>query len=167
MKQLQFVCAFALVATPALATESEQRVSQYKAVVRQAIEALQEGDLKTLNDIYDPKGLVHLSTGIRENGGPFSDLKDACPMCEVLSPRSVTIELMVAEEDLVTVRAIFRGTHSGPYRGVPASGKKITFTYTNVFRIRDGRIVENWVGMDRLGLMEQLGMKLCPQGAPK
>ncbi len=147
--------------------DSGSQVEQNKIVVRRLAEALQQGDLQTLNDIGDPKGLEHTSRGTREIGGPYSDLKDACPMCVVLSPRHMTIDLLIAEGDLVTVRATVRGTQSGPLGNLPASGKEITVSYTNVYRIRGGRIVEYWVSMDRLSMMEQLGMKLCPQDAPK
>lgn len=155
------------VAFSALGADSGSQVEQNKIVVRRLAEALQQGDLRTLNDLGDPKALEHTSKGTREHGPPFSDLKDACPMCVVLSPRQLTIEFMIAEGDLVAVRATARGTQSGPLGDIPASGKEITVSYNNVYRIRGGRIVELWVGMDRLSMMEQLGMKLCPQDAPK
>lgn len=151
----------------AVGADSQSQIEQNKILVRRLSEALQQGDLRTLNDIQDPKGLVHTSRGTREAGGPFSDLKDACPMCVVMNPRHLTIDLMIAEGDLVAMRATARGTQSGPLGNIPASGKEITATYHNVYRIRGGRIVEVWVSMDGLSLMEQLGMKLCPKDAPK
>ncbi len=168
MKLPQFVWTISLVvAYSALGGDSGSQVEQNKIVVRRLAEALEQGDLRTLNDLQDPKGLVHSSRGTRDIGGPYSDLKDACPLCPVLSPRQLTIEFMVAEGDLVAIRATARGIQSGPLGNLPASGKEITLTYHSVYRIRGGRIVELWVGMDRLSLMEQLGMKLCPQDAPK
>jgi len=56
-------------------------------VVRRAFQALEQGDLKTLNEVYDPKRPVHMPRGkIILQGGPFTDLKSSCPMCASLSP---------------------------------------------------------------------------------
>lgn len=84
----------------------------------------------------------------------------------IMNPRQITVDFMVAEGDLVTVRSTMRATQSGQYHDMPPSGKEVTISYINVYRIRNHRIVENWVAVDRLSLMEQLGRKLCPPEAP-
>jgi ketosteroid isomerase-like protein len=145
------------------ATRPDVHLEQNKALVRKLFQAIQDGDLATFNSISNPKGLVHTFSGTKEMGGPHSDLKAACPMCVSVNPRHVTIDFMLAEDDLVTVRSTTRGTHSGTLIGIPATGHEISISYINVYRIRDGRIVENWVGADRLALAQQLGMKLCPK----
>jgi predicted ester cyclase len=62
----------------------------------------------------------------------------------------------------VTVRSTWSGKHTGTYRGRPVTDKDVVMIYTNVYRITAGKIVENPVGVDRLALAEQLGMKLVP-----
>jgi ketosteroid isomerase-like protein len=146
--------------------ESTSQLDENKALVRRLFDALQAGDLATLNELGDPKGVTHGAAGTHENGGPHKDLKDACPMCVIMNPRQITVDFMVAEGDLVTVRSIMRATQSGQYHDMPPSGKQVTISYINVYRIRNHRIVENWVAVDRLSLMEQLGRKLCPPEAP-
>jgi predicted ester cyclase len=80
-------------------------------------------------------------------------------------PRNITIDLILAEGDLVTVRSTWTGKYTGTYRGMPVADKDVVMIYTNVYRIAGGKIVENWVGMDRFALAEQLGMKLAPASA--
>ena len=70
----------------------------------------------------------------------------------------IHMEEEMAERDLVTVRAIWSGTHQGDYMGFPATQKCIQLKGTVMWRIRDGRIVERWGCLDRLGLMQQLGL---------
>lgn len=65
---------------------------------------------------------------------------------------------LVAEGDKVAVRRLFRGTHNGPFLGVPPTGKPITFSAIFWSRLRDGKIVEQWVNFDALGLLQQLGL---------
>jgi predicted ester cyclase len=74
-----------------------------------------------------------------------------------------TVELQVAEGDLVVTRLTARGTHTGEYRGltyksIPPTGKQITWTYTAIDRIHDGKIVERWSNGDDLGRLQQLGV---------
>jgi steroid delta-isomerase-like uncharacterized protein len=41
--------------------------------------------------------------------------------------------------------------------GIPPTGVQMTGTTINLFRIADGKIVEDWVNWDTLGVMQQLG----------
>ena len=71
---------------------------------------------------------------------------------------SYTIEKMIAEGDLVAFRIIARGTHLGELFGHAATGKKMTMTNANWFRVANGQLVEFWASSDRLALMQQLGL---------
>lgn len=70
---------------------------------------------------------------------------------------TLTIDDMVAEGDKVAVRFTTKGTNTGPFIEVPPTGKRITMTYIEIFRIADGKIIEIWGEADLLGLMQQLG----------
>jgi steroid delta-isomerase-like uncharacterized protein len=70
----------------------------------------------------------------------------------------VKIEEMIAEGDRVMVRWSSRGTHLGESHGLPPSGKQVTNSGINIFRIADGKIAEVWDIFDRLWLWQQLGV---------
>lgn len=74
----------------------------------------------------------------------------------------VTIEDAIADGDKVAVRTTFCGTHQGELMGVPPTGRQVTVTSLNLFRIEDGRAVEQWVNSDDLGMMQQLGVIPAP-----
>ena len=69
----------------------------------------------------------------------------------------LTIEHMVAEEDLVTVLATFTGTHRGEFSGIPPTDKGITGRAAFAFRVADGRIADTWSEIEPWGLLQQLG----------
>ena len=69
----------------------------------------------------------------------------------------VNLEEVLADDDKVVTRGVFTGTHKGEFMGVPASGASIEVKFMDVWRIRDGRVAENWVRLDQLGLMQQIG----------
>jgi len=69
-----------------------------------------------------------------------------------------TIDDIFAEDNRVVVRWTCRGTHKGNFAGIPATGKKVKVTGIDIYRLVDGRVVENWHNTDGLGLLDQLGM---------
>src|SRR5215207_1594217 len=74
----------------------------------------------------------------------------------------VTIEDLVAEGDKVAVRRSYEGTHQGELLGIPATGKQLQVGSISIFRLVDGKIAENWEQLDRLALLQQLGVIPAP-----
>jgi steroid delta-isomerase-like uncharacterized protein len=70
---------------------------------------------------------------------------------------TITIQLEIAEGDLVATRWTGTGTHSGVLMGVPATGRQVTVSGIDVCRIADGRIVEYWQELDTLSMLQQIG----------
>ncbi len=68
-----------------------------------------------------------------------------------------TVQEEVAEGHTVAARWTLHGTQAGEFQGRPATGAEITVTGISIFQIRDGKICEITVNMDRLGFMTQLG----------
>lgn len=70
----------------------------------------------------------------------------------------MTIEEVVAEGDKVVFRVTVHGTHKGEFKGIAPTGKQVTMTGMQIWRIEGGKIVEGWFNRDDLGLMQQLGV---------
>lgn len=66
------------------------------------------------------------------------------------------IEDIVAAEDKVAVRVRFRGTHSGEFLGIPATGRTVEYVSHEFYRIADGLIAEEWICSDMATLLGQL-----------
>jgi steroid delta-isomerase-like uncharacterized protein len=65
---------------------------------------------------------------------------------------------LIAEGDLVAERFTAGGTQRGEVMGVPPSGKAVSLPGINIWRLRDGLIVERWGLLDDLGFLRQLGV---------
>jgi steroid delta-isomerase-like uncharacterized protein len=65
---------------------------------------------------------------------------------------------LTAEGDIVVERFTASGTHRGEVMGVEPTGRTVSLPGINIFRLRDGRIVERWGRLDDLGLLRQLGL---------
>jgi predicted ester cyclase len=74
------------------------------------------------------------------------------------SDMRIVIEQTLGEGDLVCTRGYFEGTHDGEFMGVAATENKVNVKYIDIWRLEGGKAVENWVRLDMLGLMQQLGV---------
>jgi steroid delta-isomerase-like uncharacterized protein len=74
------------------------------------------------------------------------------------------IDDMFAVGDKVAVRSTNTVTHTGDFMGFPPTGNKATATMISIFRIKDGKIVEEWSVANQLLIMQQLG--LIPSNGP-
>lgn len=85
-------------------------------------------------------------------------LKQHIAFFEAAFPRYELIEDdMIAEKDQVVVRLTGHATHKGEFMGIPPTGKQVSFPGILIYRIADGKIVEHWMQVDAVSLMQQLG----------
>lgn len=76
-----------------------------------------------------------------------------------------TIEDQIAEGDRVVTRWTARGTHVGPFERIPPTGKKAIVAGISISRMTNGKFVEGWTSLDRLGLLQQLDALPAPESA--
>ena len=80
----------------------------------------------------------------------------------------VNVELCMADGDHVITRTRVKAVHTGPFNGVPATGKEVGWTESTIFRLKDGKIVEMIGEGNFLGLMAQIGgLPPPPQQKPQ
>ena len=70
--------------------------------------------------------------------------------------QTLTIEDLIADEDRVAARLTAVGTHLGEFRGIPATGRRITTETFDFVRVADEKIAERWTIFDRGGLLLEL-----------
>ena len=73
-----------------------------------------------------------------------------------------SIDIQIAEGDMVATRATSRGTHRGMFMGVEPTNKELSWTGITIDRIAEGKIVESWATWDMMGMMQQLGVVHAP-----
>jgi predicted ester cyclase len=100
---------------------------------------------------YDVGGAVYTRTGLKEHyrrlRGSFSDLH-----LEVHENVGVLVE-----NDLIALRTVVTGTHTGDYDGVAATGKPVQFSTSHIFRFRDDRLAEHWHVTDTYRILVKIG----------
>lgn len=136
-----------------------------KTIVRRIIEAINQQNLASLDALVAPDFVYHTATQQLQGLGRMKqlveeELKGFPDLC-------VTIEDLIAEGDTVWVRLTETVTHTGDFRGLAPTGKKLTYAAVAIWRILDGRVVEGWGVYDQLEFLKELGVldyKGFPEG---
>jgi ketosteroid isomerase-like protein len=92
-----------------------------------------------------PRGPESIKNHIAEWLSGFPDLK-------------FTIEQMIAEGDRISTWLSMDGTHTGEWLGISPCGKRINIRLMTIHRLRNGKIIEDWVIVESLGFFQQLGI---------
>jgi len=80
------------------------------------------------------------------------------PFRAAFSARVYKTERFVAQGEWASCFGHIEATHSGPFMGVAATGRRVTIPYMDFWRVRDGRIADNWVSVDFPAVLAQLGV---------
>ena len=129
-----------------------------KEVVILWLEARNKGSWNIINELFAPDYVCHLGGDpdpvrgrdkVKQMNVGFRWAFDLYPTHEP--------DLLIAEGDLVVHRETVRFKPKDPFRGIPPTEKEATVANIDIYRIADGRIIEQWNHPDRFGLMYQLG----------
>ncbi|SRR6266487_1136085 len=69
-----------------------------------------------------------------------------------------TIEDVFATSDKVAVRFVIRGTHTGSFFGMPATGRPVTVAANVLMHVSDGKVTKLAGVFDEAGMLRQLGV---------
>jgi steroid delta-isomerase-like uncharacterized protein len=134
---------------------SQQLQDQNKALVRRFIEESGKNDQTVYREMMAPDFVAHLAFGPQDRE---TFLQHSSAFTQAFSDITIQVREQAAEGDLVMTRMVWGGTHTGEFRGLPATGKQITISAFLTERIRDGKVVEHWSLFDQMSLMQQLGV---------
>ena len=103
------------------------------------------------NHVLHPSGRPDLigREGVKEY---LAEVRTGFPDVRIIA------EDQFAEGDQVAVRWRITGTHEGEYQWIPPTGKHASIGCLSIFRLSEGKIVENWISPDMLSLLRQLGI---------
>src|SRR5689334_3089724 len=110
-------------------------------LVRAFFDAVNSDDQAGIDQLVDRGFLSYDLHGTRSRTGLkryYSDLQRSFSELRLQVHENVGV---LVEGDLVALRTIITGTHTGDYAGVAATGKPIQTSASHVFRVRDERLV--------------------------
>lgn len=132
-----------------------------KLVLRWKDEIWNKRNLNIVDELYAPDYVGHISG----TPGPVRGreaLKQLVAAYLAAFEIHLTSEFLIAEGGMVAVYDTVRLKHTGAFQGIPPTGKEATIISTDIYRIVDGKIVEQWQEGNMLSLMQQLGVIPTP-----
>jgi predicted ester cyclase len=121
------------------------------------------------NEHQTDRAAEFLAPGVKWHGGTLGTVAGVDNVAGMvrgfvggLPDLTATEQDIVAEGDTVAVRLVVEATHRGPLLGIAATGRRVRWDAFDVYRVLDGKIVEEWAGDDALALLYSLGAYTPP-----
>lgn len=136
-------------------------IEQNKTIVRRFFEELwNERKLEVADEIFAPDCVTHqLQSGAEIAAVPRNAEAVKEHIGEWLKGFSdlvFTVEQIFGEDDRVVTCVVMRGTHTGVWNGISATGKEVSIRMTVIHQIVNKKIVADWVLVEALGFFQQL-----------
>lgn len=115
------------------------------------------GDEKLLSQAVAPGFTDHTLPAGRPQGpqGPAFASKN---FRAAVPDLSVTVEKMIVAGDYVTVHMTFHGHFTGRFGTHQGQGQAIDFIATDLLKVTDGKVSDNWHIEDNLTLLSKMGV---------
>jgi steroid delta-isomerase-like uncharacterized protein len=138
-------------------------IQKNKKIARRFIQIWGKGNLDIIDELAAPSISVKYPVmpqtirGTQMLRQVMENFRSAFPDSDLL------IEEEIAEDDKVVIRWSFSGTHQGSLSSIPATGKKVKWTGITIYRIVEGKVMEEKGEEDFLGFLRQIGLVPKPQ----
>ncbi len=117
-----------------------------RVIERLVTEVMNHGRLEVLDELYTPRPARAARRWIAPFLASFSDL-------------DMRVVDVLSDGDRAAARFSCSGTHTGPWRGHPPTGRRfVDVAEVYFFRFEEGRIAHTWGLEDTLTRLRQLGL---------
>ncbi len=165
LRSIIFSAVFAAVSSAALALETHCKGNEknLETYLKMDEVLFEQRDAERVLEFYAPEFISHNTDagGAGQQKRTAESMKAMWVSSKKNQPnRKLHNDLIICADDLVMVRVTVTGTQTGPMMGLPATGKKYSSTAIDVFRFKDGKVVERWGNNDSISTLSQLGLLL-------
>lgn len=161
-------CAVAAFCTVSLgfrpAGDEEKNIAAMK---RFYDEVMNKGNLKIIDELVADNFLEHYVADPSIPANKAGVTQTMTVLRKAFPDLNATIEDLVAKDDKVWVYSTLRGTNTGEFMGMPATGKTIEVKGFDIVRFVNGKAAEHWGLNDDYTMMVQLGVIPPPGQMPE
>jgi steroid delta-isomerase-like uncharacterized protein len=115
-----------------------------------------DGNLQAIDEIFANQFVVHDPSSPERLEGRDEYREYIKTYRRAFSDLEYAVETILAEDDHAALQYTARGKHDGEFLGLEPTGRNISVSGMELYRIEDGQIVEMWTSYDALGLFQQL-----------
>ena len=126
-------------------------------LARAYVHAINAADAAALDTVLARTFLSYAYDGVRSRTATkkyYESLRNSFSDLQLQVHENIGV---LAENDMVALRTIITGTHTGDYAGVTATGRQIQTSASHFFRVRDDQLVEQWQVLDTYRILVKIG----------
>lgn len=152
--------------------EAAERAEANKAFARRLYEEVyNKGNVALIDELYAPDVELHIAGILEDPFGP-EPIKQLVTMTRMAFPSvRATVDDLIAAEDRVAAQVSFTGAFQGVGMGTSPRANLSWWRRIDVYRIVNGRIVEQWGDRDDFTMLQRLGVAVPafndPRPAPR
>jgi len=130
-------------------------VSEY---IQKWVDGLNSGNVSVADEVFQPDCIIHI------NGNPQRDLsldnfkQMVAGMLTAFPDLHVTINDQFTSGEKVSTRWTAKGTNSGPFGEMQATGKEVEIEGLIIDYVLNGKVAKRWELWDQMAMMQQLGV---------
>ncbi len=140
-----------------------------ETVVGSNVEIVREYTEKVFNEHNPDLASEYVTPDVKWHGGTLGSVEGAENLVGLLQgfigalPDLTAQEQdIVAQGDTVAIRFVVEATHEGELLGIAPTGRKVRWDAVDVYRLRDGKISEEWAADDLTAILHQTGAYTPP-----
>lgn len=133
-------------------------VERNKEIARQFIQIWGNGSLNIIDELADPSISVYypIFPKVIQGNKIFKQVMES--FRQAFPDSTLLIEDEIAEGDKVVIKWNFSGTHKGSLMNILPTNKKVNWTGITIYKIINGKVVEELGEEDFLGFLRQIGV---------
>lgn len=136
---------------------------QNKAVVRRFFDEFNRHNQSAFSEIVAPNYMLDFPGGPGTAHGLAGLLEATSGFLATFPDLCFTPTTIIAEGEHVAAYWTMKATQQGPLGPIPGTGKPVSLTGTSLFHLVDGKIAEDRVRADIVGLLQQIGAMPIPE----
>ncbi len=135
------------------------KTEETQAVIAGMIDGLNDYVFEGLSRFFhdDFRWLGNAGCGTKHGLREFLD-NWVVPFRAAFTDKICTDEARIVQGEWMAAFGAQVGTHSGEFMGIPPTGKRVEIRYMDFWKVKDGKVIDNWVMVDFPHVMRQLGM---------
>jgi steroid delta-isomerase-like uncharacterized protein len=132
-----------------------------KELVMQMVEALNQHVIDGQEAFWTKDAVWRgpAGAGVKKNLKQFQEGWQR-PFLNAFPDKHTVDEIVIGDGDYAAAMGSVTATHAGEFLGAEPTGKTINLKYMDFWRVKDGKIVENWVLLDVVDFFRQVGIDL-------
>ncbi len=137
---------------------------QNRQLLDRMVVALNAHDIDAHDDFWTKDMIWHGPPGFGDIHGLDGFKNEVLrPFYAAFPDYHVKNDIEVADENWIAATGFLTATHQGEWLGIAATGKPVKMRYSDFWLVKGDRLSENWVMVDHIEVLRQLGIEPLAQ----